>query len=87
MDNLDTDKLRNGIPCEERETTSVLGLHWSPTVDEFIFKLSPIETKPTWTKRQVLSEIGKLYDPNGFVAPFIMAAKLIIQQISKIHGD
>lgn len=87
MGNLDETKLRDGIPCEEKETTSVLGLHWSPTEDEFIFKLSPIESKPTWTKRQILSEIGKLYDPNGFVAPFIMSAKLIVQQIWKIHGD
>lgn len=86
LGNLDEDKLKNGILCEERETTSVLGLHWSPTTDEFIFKLSRIEPKSTWTKRQILSEIGKLYDPNGFVAPFIMAAKLIVQQIWKLHG-
>lgn len=86
MENLDENKLRDRISCEERETTSVLGLHWSPTDDESIFKLSPIEPKPTWTKRQILSEIGKLYDPNGFVAPFIMGAKLIVQQIWKIHG-
>lgn len=86
MGNLDEKKLENGILCEEREITSVLGLHWSPAKDEFIFKLTPIEPKSVWTKRQILSEIGKLYDPNGFVAPFIMGAKLIVQQIWKIHG-
>lgn len=87
LGNLDEDKLKNGIPCSERDTTSVLGLHWSPTKDEFVFKLLPIEPQSIWTKRQILSEIGKLYDPNGFVAPFIMAAKLIVQRIWKFHGE
>lgn len=87
MGNLDEGKLKNGISCTERDTTSVLGLHWSPAEDTFVFKLLPIEARPAWTKRQILSEIGKLYDPNGFVSPFIMAAKLVVQKIWKIHGD
>lgn len=39
-----------------------------------------------WTKRKVLSRIGKLYDPNGFVGPIILRRKMIIQDWDKLLG-
>lgn len=47
----------------------------------FTFKLSLGETKLPLTKRKVVSETAKLFDPLGWLAPCIVLAKLIIQQL------
>ena len=60
------------------ETISTLGLQWNPTHDAFSFKvtLSP-EATPV-TKRTMLSEVARLFDP---LAPITVAAKLLIQRL------
>lgn len=75
----------NGNPVvreiEEIETKSVLGLRWLPVPDVFTYKLLQFENNDEWTKRKVLSCIGKLYDPNGFIPPIVIVAKIIIQDL------
>ncbi|XP_054281217.1 uncharacterized protein LOC128998886 [Macrosteles quadrilineatus] len=59
---------------------SILGLHWSPVSDCFTYNLNFSDAvNVTPTKRRVLSLIAKIYDPCGFVAPCIMAAKCFMQ--------
>lgn len=69
------------------EAKSVLGLRWLPRADNFVFTVKPIEMNQNWTKRKILSEIGKLYDPSGFIAPTIITAKIIIQQLWMLELD
>lgn len=83
----DKTKLEHGIPYEDQESTSVLGLRWMPREDVFAFNHKPISEQDVWTKRQIMSAVGKLYDPNGFVAPFIVSAKLIVQRIWQEGGS
>ncbi|XP_051155190.1 uncharacterized protein LOC127277842 [Leptopilina boulardi] len=59
-------------------SVSTLGLHWNPASDEFHYKFSPIDSSQP-TKRIVASEIAKLYDPRGWLAPFLLKAKLLLQ--------
>lgn len=56
---------------------SILGMHWSPQTDCFIYQVTTVQALPT--KRNVLSFVAKLYDPCGFVAPTVMLAKCFIQ--------
>lgn len=56
---------------------SILGLHWSPISDCFIFRLNV--PREYCTKRQVLSLIAQIYDPCGFIAPVTMWAKSFMQ--------
>lgn len=59
---------------------SILGLHWSPVSDCFTYSLNfPPDPQPT--KRSVLSLIAKIYDPCGFLSPFIMLAKCFMQYL------
>ncbi len=55
-----------------------LGIYWDVKSDIFTFKVSP-KNKPL-TKRGVLSMTSSLYDPIGFVSPFVLAAKRIVQE-------
>lgn len=57
--------------------SSVLGLKWSPENDYFTYRVDFPPDK--LTKRSVLSAIAKIYDPCGFLAPCIMAAKCFMQ--------
>ncbi|XP_058817233.1 uncharacterized protein LOC131680534 [Topomyia yanbarensis] len=96
------DELLEGIPLEAREkqmafencnvngVIKTLGLYWNPTSDEFMFRVRAIDDDLKLpTKRQVLSETAKLFDPLGLLAPTIVIPKLIMQQlwVEKIDWD
>lgn len=59
----------------------ILGLAWDRDSDEFrcIVTLPPIEHPVT--KRKVISDIARLYDPLGWIAPAITTAKVFIQKL------
>lgn len=77
------------LEIKEPEIKSVLGLRWIPNDDKFIYTAKTPPAKECWTKRQILSEIGKLYDPNGYISPIVITAKVIMQKIwmTKLEWD
>lgn len=70
------------------EYASVLGLNWCPVTDYFFFnvELTKIENE-TVSKRTVVSEVAKLYDPNGYLGPIVVRAKMFIQQLWLLKID
>ena len=62
-----------------------LGLQWCIETDTFTFKLK-IKEKPH-TKRGMLSIISSVYDPLGFLAPLILPAKLLLQELCRQKCD
>lgn len=59
-----------------------LGVLWDPSSDDFLFHVKPIgEGSEIPTKRMVLSDMSKLFDPHGLLAPIILIAKLVMQQL------
>ena len=81
------------IPEKERATSvknldfehlpieRALGIQWHVSSDTLGFKIT-IKDKPA-TRRGILSIISSVYDPLGFVAPFILPAKIILQDLCK----
>ncbi|KAL4006146.1 hypothetical protein ACER0C_005859 [Sarotherodon galilaeus] len=59
----------------------VLGIQWSIKNDTFSFKINTKDQPPTC--RSILSVISSLYDPLGFVAPFTLRAKSILQELCR----
>ena len=43
------------------------------------------EQEYEWTKRNFLSKIATLFDPLGLLAPFLIRAKMLMQEVW-IHG-
>lgn len=75
------------VELSEFSDTTVLGLRWLPKTDELMFKFQPAlldETQST-TKRNILSQIAKLFDPTGFLGPVIVTAKIIMQRTWKAN--
>lgn len=59
-----------------------LGVQWNVESDTFNFST---EIKPhSVTRRGILPIVSSLYDPLGFVAPVILPAKQILQQLYKL---
>ncbi|XP_028316746.1 uncharacterized protein LOC114471941 [Gouania willdenowi] len=58
-----------------------LGVQWCVEADEFQFRVT-VKEKPL-TRRGVLSTVASVYDPLGFVAPFVLIGKQILQELCK----
>ena len=55
-----------------------LGLIYVPSDDHFLFRYDP-HIPAVWTMRSLVSFAAKLFDPLGFLTPFLMTSKIIIQ--------
>ena len=65
--------------CLEQLTLEhALGVHWVIRLDQFGFKIK-MKNKPD--TRRFLSVVSSVYDPLGFVAPFMLVAKIIMQDL------
>ncbi|XP_071571139.1 uncharacterized protein [Temnothorax nylanderi] len=63
----------------EDQFLKVLGLHWYPQSDSFGFQVNPLDRD--CTKRTILSELARIFNPLGFLTPLTFAAKRLIQQL------
>ncbi|GFR25022.1 integrase catalytic domain-containing protein [Trichonephila clavata] len=60
------------------------GIAWLPYVDKFTFTITVNETD-VWTKRKVLSEVAKIFDPLGWLAPTVIISKIFLQDLWSHH--
>jgi len=74
--NLDLDEL----PVER-----ALGLRWNPEDDCLFF--NTVNIKKPQTKRGILSVVSSPFDPLGFLSPFVLLAKIIIQDLWRLKCD
>ncbi|XP_057700916.1 uncharacterized protein LOC130921262 [Corythoichthys intestinalis] len=58
-----------------------LGVRWLMESDSFSFSIS-LKDRP-YTRRGILSVVASLYDPLGFVAPFVLSGKRILQEMCR----
>lgn len=65
--------------CGEKSDLKVLGLKWDPSSDTFSFKTKPSATNPT--KRTVLSDNAKVFDPLGLLSPLTFWTKYLMQRL------
>ena len=75
----------NSLEFSEPHLERALGVHWDVTNDEFVFKIS-VKEKPA-ARRGILSIVSSVYDLLGFAAPFILQAKLIMQDLCRNGWD
>ena len=63
--------LSTDFPSATREEIKVLGVTWDPDSDLLIFDLSAAAHDLQPTKRNVVSLIGRFYDPLRFISPIL----------------
>lgn len=67
------------LECDTLPTERALGVSWFIETDTFSFKVF-IKEKPC-TRRGILAVVSSVYDPLGMVAPFVLPAKLLLQDL------
>ncbi|UYV77693.1 hypothetical protein LAZ67_15001961, partial [Cordylochernes scorpioides] len=67
---------------ESKEFVNVLGLQWQPRTDGFTLKGIALPLN-SMTKRGILSQVAKIFDPLGWSSPFTTTIKLILQELWK----
>lgn len=65
----------------QADSTSVLGTQWNYKTDELQFKVQKRTQPVVLTKRIVTSEAARIFDPQGYVAPIVIRAKMFIQHL------
>nr|XP_022903857.1 uncharacterized protein LOC111416133 [Onthophagus taurus] len=73
------DRVAVSLDNKDDGFVKVLGFHWDPQADAFGFSYTPRDNP--CTKRAILSNIARIYDPMGLIAPCIMAAKCLMQKL------
>ncbi|GFW70033.1 integrase catalytic domain-containing protein [Trichonephila clavipes] len=69
---------------KDDQPVKILGIAWLPDVDKFTFTITVNETD-VWTKRKVLSEVAKIFDPLGWLAPSVVISKIFLQELWSHH--
>ena len=75
------DLVKDYLPPER-----ALGIFWHVEEDSFGFDvdISRLSTMPR-TRRGILSAVASIYDPLGLISPCIMKAKILLQELSRLH--
>ena len=69
---------------DELPVERALGVQWRIEGDTFGFDVN-LKSRPP-TRRGILSVVGSIFDPFGFVAPFVLTAKKILQDLCRIKS-
>ena len=75
------------LDIQELPTECALGLKWDVEADKFIWRasgrLQHLVQKGAMTRRGILAIVSSLFDPLGFIAPYTMKAKLLLQDLCR----
>ncbi|XP_033212462.1 uncharacterized protein LOC117170053 [Belonocnema kinseyi] len=75
------------IQLNDGKTLKTLGVSWNSSTDSIIYSVHSPVLKSKITKRTVLSEIAKLFDPPGLLGPIILFARIIMQKLWELKVD
>lgn len=87
LDNLDRKTFGNDVAIEKSSVSKTLGIVWDANSDRFIYSIRQITVPDRLTKRYILSEIAKIFDPLGLLGPIILYAKVIMQECWRLRCD
>ncbi|XP_039311166.1 uncharacterized protein LOC120359023 [Solenopsis invicta] len=69
------------VVISDNVDTNILGINWHPKTDTLHFSYEPDQSHKVMSKRTILSDISRLFDPLGLLGPTIVIAKLILQDL------
>ncbi|XP_054091719.1 uncharacterized protein LOC128923482 [Zeugodacus cucurbitae] len=74
------------IQIEETDSVKTLGLQWEPKRDLFKFKAAT-QLIEKITKRTILSQLAKIFDPLGWLAPVTIVGRCFKQKLWSAGGS
>ncbi|XP_063993672.1 uncharacterized protein LOC135171214 [Diachasmimorpha longicaudata] len=74
------DSVNQHLQIGDSTTLKTLGIYWNSAADTITYA-AKISTNAIITKRFVLSETAKIFDPLGLLSPVVIRPKMIMQKI------
>ena len=75
-------------PIESEDNPKVLGLEWIAADDLLsVRKDQEFLQKTNWMQRQVFSTVSQVFDPLGFMAPFVIRGRMLMKRIWQTQGQ
>ena len=71
----------------EAGSLKILGIKWTPNTDMFSYEGITLLENVVATKRVVLSFIARLFDPVGFLSPYVLILKILFQELWQLGLD
>ncbi|XP_044250699.1 uncharacterized protein [Drosophila takahashii] len=94
--NLELGKWVSNTPCIQTDNSDtqsaqtspvkVLGLYWHPGKDILTYNVG-LAANPDCTKRQVLSDVSRIFDRLGLLAPIVIQFKVLFQKLWLLNLD
>ena len=83
--NSNSETVRQNVEADCPERDSVLGVPWDTRADEISFNIQKVLDNLAGedTKRELYSLPAQIFDPLGFLQPFMFQAKLMFQEVCK----
>ncbi|XP_018400775.1 PREDICTED: uncharacterized protein LOC108778168 [Cyphomyrmex costatus] len=75
------------VVIDNDKSAHILGIKWNADTDTLHFSYDPVMSHDAISKRKILSDVSKLYDPLGLLGPIIVIAKLILQDLWRAGID
>ncbi|CAG7830796.1 unnamed protein product [Allacma fusca] len=69
------------LTIDSDESIKALGLRWNPATDNFTFIVEQFNFDYVLTKRSILSDLARIYDPAGWLSCVTVTAKIIMQKL------
>ena len=66
---------------------NTLGISWKSTTDSFIYTARNVDCNTVYTKRNILSQVAKIFDPLGLLVPIVLCAKLFMQECWRLKDE
>lgn len=81
IETLQPEQINAPFEFKDSESRKTLGLRWIPSSDMFTFdtRIELQDSDKPFTKRQLLSDISKIFDPIGWLSPLTIRAKILFQ--------
>ena len=69
------------LSVDDLPSVKTLGVIWSASSDQFSFSAAPLVENIVLTERKFLSKISGLFDPLGFVTPYLVRKKILMHEV------
>lgn len=68
------------LSFDSKSSVKTLGVQWCPSEDSFHYNIC-LSNSAVITKRNILSDVAKIFDPLGWISPCVIKAKILIQTL------
>ncbi|XP_018403789.1 PREDICTED: uncharacterized protein LOC108780532 [Cyphomyrmex costatus] len=87
IEDLSPDAMNANLVLDKTNALKTLGISWSARADMLHYAVRSIDRSGKITKRIVMSEIARIFDPLGILGPVILYAKKLMQDLWRCKVD